>query len=243
MNLPPLAGLFALWLLTPAVFARHGTVRTLDGRTLSGDIQPGPGGGLLIQTSDNLSLPLALHDLAHATIPLITNVPTRIIHLRNGTAIGVDALEADESAVRFVMRHDKLRVSVIEVAAILFQPMDLATLPAGRRGVVLPNGDFLDGEFRGLADKRVRLSTVLLGPKQFEIGKACAAIVLNPPTPVPARWEIRTFHGSLFRAVLPPVVLGDAVRMTDLQLGDLRLPFADITGIVVRPGAGKPPVP
>lgn len=236
MNSRWLAVCALLWVLTGPVDARTGTVRTVAGRTLVGDVQPGPVGGLVVQLPDGVTVPVGLNELASATIPLTTNVPVRLVYLRNGTVLGVSGLEADESAVRFVMRNDKLRVSLIEVAALVFAPTDLAPWLGRRRGVVLPNGDFLDGEFRGLTPPRVRVSTVLFGIRQFEIGRECSAVILHPPTPVPARWEIRTFDGTRLRANQPPLLYHPVVRVVDLQLGEQRLPFADIVEITALPG-------
>jgi hypothetical protein len=224
-----------LTLSLPAL-ARPGTVRTVDGRTWSGDVQPGPLGGLVVQLPDNTTVPVAVNELATAQLPLVTNVPTRLVWLRNGTVLAVDSLEADESAVRFVMRQDKLRVSLIEVAALVFAPLDLSPWLGLRRGAVLANGDFLDGELRGLSPPRARLSTPLFGVRQLEIGRECAALILHAPTPLPARWEIRTVQGSRWRANQPPVFLPESVRVVDLQLGEQRLPFAEIVEITARGG-------
>ena len=69
-----------------------------------------------------------------------------------------------------------------DVAAILFAPVPdtrQAILGQNAQGVLLRNGDFLEGELKALELGGVTLSSALFGLKKFTLGKDAVALVLH----------------------------------------------------------------
>ena len=226
------------WLLAGSVQARPGVVHTRTGGTYQGDVTPSPheqawqvtlpGGGTAL-------VPLA--DLADVQFEPGTNAPAhgadRFIIFRN-SAIPVPATSVRAMPTELQLDSDgeKMKVSTLDVAGILFQPGDPGQFPAlktGRPGVVLRNGDFMDGEFRGLDGGAVVLSSVLFGLRRLEIGKEAVAVVFHALPPNAARYQLRTTAGRVFcAAALPQMVDGNCLLVADPVLGDSRVPFSDI---------------
>ena len=126
------------------------------------------------------------------------------IVLRNGTALGGAVVRsADESAVRFAQpgKPDGT-VAAKEVARIVLRTLtpDLrGKLGRGRGGVLLTRGEFFEGEFKGLDDGKVRLSSVLFGLRRFE-AKDVAAVVLHDADVPHGRYVVRTADGTVLMA-------------------------------------------
>ncbi len=87
--------------------------------------------------------------------------------LRDGTVIADHFLAMDDTGITFSRDKHSLKVLTADVARLLFQPLfEAASLTPGRTGLLLSNGDFIDGEFRGLERGQVdslRLDEPLAG--------------------------------------------------------------------------------
>jgi hypothetical protein len=69
-----------------------------------------------------------------------------------------------------------------DVAAILYAPVPetrQATLEGRRRGVLMPNGDFVEGEFKKIEPAQITLSSVLFGLREFALKTEAVALVLR----------------------------------------------------------------
>ena len=159
--------------------------------------------------------------------------------LANGSVLAAPISAADTTAVRCEALGQALSISTINVARLEFQPLEpeLATrMRPGRAGVLLANGDFVDGEFKGVADGRVRISSVLFGLRTFTIGREALAVTVREVAPAGGRWELKLANGSVLAA--NTLVADDgAVVFKDGSLNGLRIPAAELRNLRALSGA------
>ncbi len=137
---------------------------------------------------------------------------------------------ADENEVRFAGVPKVVRVPTPRVARIAYQPLtgDLAwKTRVSRPGVWVSNGDFFDGEFRGLAGRKLTISSVLYGLRAFDVDDEVLAVVLQPRRVQRAAFEIETADGATLLAT--DLALGDGeLRLRESALGEVRVPAFEI---------------
>lgn len=165
-------------------------------------------------------------------------VPVGIV-LVDGSIVARRVQAGDESSVK-LSGGPLPAFSTINVARIMFQTMttdSLGVLQPNRTGLLLQNKDFIEGEFRGLKDNRVRLYSVLFGIKSFEQGKVMAAVLRNIK-PVPATYEISTRDESRLRAS-QMTVDKDGLHLQGGLLSGMKVPSRDILEIksAYKPGS------
>jgi hypothetical protein len=172
-----------------------------------------------------------------------TNLPEGLM-LRTGTLLArADIARADDGSVRFSKadRRD-IVLPAMHVARIVFReltPDMLARIPAGRGGVLLRAGDFVEGEFKSVAGARVQLSSVLFGLQRFEVANQAACVVLRDPDPVKAAHVIRTTDGSIYMAKSAKVEKEKLV-VEDAAAGEFRIAAQEIEEITAGPGKLQP---
>lgn len=124
--------------------------------------------------------------------------------LRSGTFLaGAQIEKADDSSIRFgkADRHDNLPLT--QVSRIVFRDLEpdaLAAIPPKTTGLLLKEGDFVEGDFKGMRDGRILISSVLFGLARFEAARKAAALVLNDLDPAHAQMIVRTHDGSVYFA-------------------------------------------
>ncbi len=151
--------------------------------------------------------------------------------LRDGTIIAHPLVSVDGTAVIFSQELQTLTVLTRNVAAILFQKLPLGVvLPSDRTGLLMEDGDFLDGEFQGLAKGKVEMASVLFGRRSFDVRTGVLAVVLRKPTPKPATFQIRTANGSVFQASALRVETGSLALEVPLA-GTLKVPLPEVLEI------------
>lgn len=127
-----------------------------------------------------------------------------MVILRGGSRI-VGAVGFADATSTVITRADGARISVptTEVARILFRRFgeDLpGLLPPGRRGVITSDGDFLEGELRGIQDGQVRVSSLLFGMRSLGAGYGAIAVSLRDIAAARSRFVVRCVDGSLLLA-------------------------------------------
>jgi regulation of enolase protein 1 (concanavalin A-like superfamily) len=124
--------------------------------------------------------------------------PAKGVLLRRGTLLSGSVDSMDSSVLH--MQEPLRSIPTAEVAQVLYKPVgsELARkLRPGQTGILLSDGDFVEGEVLGIDNRRVvRLSSVLFGLRREETYKV-AAIVLHDLAPVPTQYEIRLRTGSV----------------------------------------------
>ena len=122
------------------------------------------------------------------------------VFLLNGTIVAAPIQSANESSIHFQGVLAKQTLPVTKVARIYVKPLadDLAAaLPKGRAGVLLKNRDFIDGDFVGIENGRLKLGSMLFGSRNYDLAKDVVAIVLRGNDPAPRRCSITARDGTV----------------------------------------------
>lgn len=119
-----------------------------------------------------------------------------------------------------------IRIPTHDLSRLIFRPLSpelSAKLDASPAGVLLTNGDFLEGTLKSLNIDQLTLDSVLFGLKTFDLPRSVAALSLRPATPPPSRLLVKLTDHSL----LHPTSLqlrDNHLHLTDPLLGPLTLP-------------------
>lgn len=156
---------------------------------------------------------------------------TEGVVLRDGTVLAGAIQAADDREVRLVRSGVEQAIPVNQVARLIFNPAppELAKL-RGQRGVMLANGDFIEGEISGVALRNARwprpkqlqvgVKSVLFGVKYFETAREVIAVVMGDVTPGAAGYEVVTADGSVQRAK-EVVVKKGGIEVDGAVVGDV----------------------
>jgi len=159
--------------------------------------------------------------------------------LRDGSFLAGAVEQATETSVRASSPLLKAPLSTPNVARIVCQPLSRAMeerLVSGRAGVLLARGDFVDGDFKGIQDGRVKIGSILFGTRSFDAKKEVLAVVLHGVVPATAAYEIELLDRSLLHANTVVLERGGVV-IRDFVSGALRLPAGDLSSIRRRASA------
>jgi hypothetical protein len=138
------------------------------------------------------------HVAVRSSVPRSEFAP-RIV-LKDGTVIADHFVALDDSGLVFSKERPGLKVRLANVARLLFQPVfEADSLTAGRTGLLMSNGDFIDGDVRAVKDDKVTLDSVLLGRRVHDLNRKVAAVVLHDLAVAPATFEVTTHDGSVWR--------------------------------------------
>jgi hypothetical protein len=205
--------------------------------------------GMIVCTRENQPLGTHAQGLRLTTMQAAAaptgpaNLPEGLM-LRTGTLLAhADIHKADGGSIRFGRNgQPDATVSNLHVGRIIFReltPDMIARIPAGRRGILLKAGDFVEGEFKGIAGGRVQISSVLFGVQRFEIFGQAACVVVNDLEPARAEYVVRTGDGSLYMAE-SAAVEKDKLVVKDALAGELSIPRQDVVDISAGPGKLQP---
>lgn len=152
------------------------------------------------------------------------------VELISGSVMTGPSVRADKDEIILGGGPAAVKIPVPRVARITCQPLsdELAwKTRVSRPGVWVSNGDFFDGEFRGIRQRQLTLSSVLYGLRTFDLDDEVMAVVLHPRQPRPASFELQTTTGATLLA--SDVKLGDGeLRLRESALGEMRLPAFEI---------------
>jgi hypothetical protein len=161
---------------------------------------------------------------------LITEEFTPQVELTSGTTVTARPERGDLNEITFGGAPKVVQVPTARVARIAFQPLtgDMAwRTRSSRSGVFVSNGDFIDGDFRGIENGALTISSVLYGLRAFDIEDETLALVLHPRKWQPPAFEVETADGCFIRA--SELALGDGeVKLKEPSLGDIRVPAFEI---------------
>jgi len=163
------------------------------------------------------------------------------IALRNGVFLAGAIEAAGETSLRPAGLLKNTSLSTVNVARIVCQPLSKAMearLVPGRPGVLLAKGDFVDGEFRGIEDGQVKVSSILFGARSFDVKKEVLAIALHEISPTPANYEVRLRDDSLLPAGAVTFER-DALVIQDSILGTVRLSVDGLAVLRQRGSSAK----
>lgn len=165
------------------------------------------------------------------TLPVTTFVPQA--RLRSGSVLAGRLYSTEGESIRFAGPDYKPAIPISEIARLQFQWLSVRQAERasqGRPGVLLTNGDFVEGELRGLEEDRVRVSSVLFGMRQYDAHTQVGAVVLRPFALVRTPYEIETWDGSFWRA--ESVDIGEnEIVIREPALGIVRIPTYELRSL------------
>jgi hypothetical protein len=159
---------------------------------------------------------------------------THGIITRGGSQLGCEVIGMDATAVTFRRGSAPAqRKTVGEVSLLIYRPIAATTrerLGKGEAGVLMRNGDFMEGALQALDANQAKLRSVLLGARTLDLRREVSAIVLRPIAPAPAALEVTLFDGSILRAKAI-TVNGGGVAIEEVSAGTIVVEVRDVTEI------------
>jgi hypothetical protein len=153
------------------------------------------------------------------------------IELRSGSLQAGAIAAMDDTAIHFGGLDGKPPLSLNGVAQLRFQPVPSAwarLVSAGRKGILLTTGEFIESECRGIEAGTVTMSSVPLGLLRYDLSDEVIAVVLAKKTaPVRLPFTVRTIDGARWLAL---EVAWDQqwVTIREPLFGSRRLPIYQI---------------
>lgn len=229
-----------------AVTCSAGTVRTLDGKSYDGPASINASGKILIDPANAAPAQVALDDVldtmlgaAKAPAPALDKGVVFI----DGSALAVERFDAiDDTTVKYTRGGKQATTDLSQVARLIFQKVpeaQWAKVPAGHAGAVLANGDFFEGDFKGLGAGLIRVNSVLFGPSEFVPGRQAAAVVLADVRPGESQWIVGLNDGSLFLAKSIRAE-GDRLKIDAPPAESTAVPVASVASIKVGAARIRP---
>lgn len=156
--------------------------------------------------------------------------------LRNGSFIAcrVESLEDDVFQCTRLLEGKKIPAP--EMARIVCQPLPrtlAARVTPGRRGVLLANGDFVEGQFAGMEGNRVTVNSVLFGLRTYDTSRQVLAVILRECEGAALPCEIQLRDQSILFAAAVDLQSGNVV-LKDKLLANLSVPEGEIQALKLR---------
>ena len=147
-----------------------------------------------------------------------------------GSRIASNPTTADDTAVKFEEGNYPESISTVNVARIVMRPIPIkhrGHLTAGRPGVLLRNGDFIEGEFQSLKEDWLVLNSILFGVKVYGLDEVMALVLAKIKKPTKSsRFELVLENGSLFH-VRGFVVDEGKITVDDPTVGKMKIPLIE----------------
>lgn len=156
----------------------------------------------------------------------------------DGSFLAAPLVSADDTALQFGGAQKDFSLSTVNAARIIFQNLSAqraAKIEPGRAGILLVNGDFVDGEFKGYERGRVKMSSVLFGLKFFDATYEVVAVILRDPAPGAPTFRVKSSDGSVL-LVKKFAMSAEGLTMEDATLRGYRVPAQELTEL--RQGSG-----
>ena len=153
------------------------------------------------------------------------------VELRGGSMQSGWIASMDDSMIRFDPAEGKSSVSTRGVAVVWFQPLPspwASLVSAGRPGVLLTTGEFIESECRSMGAGRVTMSSVPLGLLRYDMNTEVVAVVLaKRAAPVSRLFEVTTVDGSRWRGT-EVTFEREWVVVREPTLGVRRIPASEL---------------
>lgn len=152
--------------------------------------------------------------------------------LAGGSFIAGRVRSADERSLQLADATVEAAIPLANVARICFQPAEPEQenkLQTKKAGVLLRNGEFIEGHFKGFAQGKVSMQTTQSGAKSYEQEQVWA-VVLREAKSRNARFELRTRSDSRILAHNIWAEKG-GLAIQDTTIAKLEVPAAEVTEI------------
>jgi hypothetical protein len=180
---------------------------------------------------------LQRHHLSPAISPLRgaptssgPTLPAGIV-LANGAIIGAPIVSASATTLRLGGALEKQTLGVSRIARIHVKPLTTEmqmALPKGRAGVLLRSRDFIEGDFGGVENGKVKIDSVLFGSRTFDLAREVLVVALRNHELAPWRISVVANDGT--------VLYGKGLRLATDRVGlkeipDIALPAHEVLEI------------
>lgn len=156
----------------------------------------------------------------------------------DGSFLAAPIVSGDDTSLQFGGEQKNFSLSTVNAARIVFQNLSAqraAKIEPGRAGVLLVNGDFVDGEFKGYERGRVKMSSVLFGLKFFDAAYEVVAVVLRDPAVGSPTFRVKSSDGSVL-LVKKFQMAAEGLTIEDATLRGYRVPAQEL--IELKQGSG-----
>jgi hypothetical protein len=183
--------------------------------------------------SNALEGQFAIYDNLVAGSSLPMNPFRPVVRLHSGSTVVSRIHAGTDSQIDFMgpLARSPLPLNAISRLEFQWVPYRYTSfLNEARPGVLLATGDFIEGEFKGIQDNHLLVSSGLIGMRSYDINQDVLSVVLRPPAPKPYAFEVSTIDGS--RWLGTDLQFGrDEIVVRDTALGTCRLPIYELAEI------------
>jgi len=151
--------------------------------------------------------------------------PKATVMLRNGSQLRGQVAALGDDGLQIRVEKELHQIPLNRLAGIQLRrvPFEFqSALRPGRRGLLLSNGDFFEGEIGGFSDGTVKATSVIFGARTFMRKGGVLALVFRETDPAPAKAVIKIRNGSVIHAQEINCAEG-RLQATDAVLGQLNL--------------------
>jgi len=132
-----------------------------------------------------------------------SRVPRGVV-LRSGTVLAGRVSMADDTKVSLETGDGKqMSLAVGDVSLLILRPLPrdaVSRLTGAKTGALLNNDDFVEGQFKGIENQKVKLASVLLGARTFDAAHDVLAVALHSQATADCEFEVELSDGSILRA-------------------------------------------
>jgi hypothetical protein len=122
------------------------------------------------------------------------------------------------------------------VARLLFRWLSYGQadkLRSGQPGVLLTSGEFIEGGFKGIEKGQIKISSVLLGLRQFDLNNEVVAVSLRKPSQELPQYEVKTLDGSVWLGAVLHIETSHII-IEDRSLGPRTIPLHEVLEVRQR---------
>jgi hypothetical protein len=152
------------------------------------------------------------------------------VELRSGSVVTASIRSADDTTIHFFGAPPRASVPLAAVTRVVFRwltsRMETA-IRAGRPGVLLANGEFIEGQLRGIERGQVRVGSVLFGLKRYFLEDEVAAVVIRPGTWHSEPYVVKTVDDCRWLGRIAGIGAGE-VMVEEAALGLCRIPIYEL---------------
>ena len=156
--------------------------------------------------------------------------------LRNGSFVACRVESIEDESVRCSSLLKGKSIPLQEVARIVCQPLPPALtsrVSSGRPGVLLANGDFVEGAFVGMEGTRITISSVLLGLRTYDTPRQAIAVIIREADQTPPPCEIHLRDQSVLFATDVELHPGEII-LADKLFAGVRVDESNIQTLLLK---------
>ena len=162
-------------------------------------------------------------------------VPAGVL-LRNGSFVACRVESIEQDMVQCSRLLEGKQIPLNEVARIVCQPLPrtlTARVNSSRPGVLLANGDFVEGAFSGMDGTRVTINSVLFGLRTYDTMHQILAVIIREAEGARSASEVQLRDQSILFTTEVALQPG-AIVLRDKVLAGIRIDESEIERLQLR---------